>query len=91
MLYAIFFVQRIYPMPDTKENTEASNITLKDWLEITNTSQKEFASSIGVASSTISRIVSGRSRSNPNIARDIEFATGGAVSRWTVLYPGNEL
>jgi len=77
-------------MPDTKENTRAENITLKDWLEITNTSQKAFASSIGVASSTISRIISGRSRSNPNIARDIEFATKGAVSRWSVLYPDNE-
>lgn len=78
-------------MRDTKEIIETDNIKLKDWLEITNTSQKEFASSIGVASSTISRIISGRSRSNPNIARDIEFATGGAVSRWSVLYPDNEV
>jgi DNA-binding transcriptional regulator YdaS (Cro superfamily) len=77
-------------MQDTNDKTKANNLNLKDWLETTNTSQKEFASSIGVASSTISRIISGRSRSNPNIARDIEFATNGAVSRWTILYPDNE-
>lgn len=78
-------------MSDVKEISRAGSIKLKDWLEITNTSQKEFASSIGVASSTISRIISGRSRSNPEIARDIEFATNGAVSRWSVLYPDIEI
>jgi transcriptional regulator with XRE-family HTH domain len=78
-------------MTDTNENTREGNMTLKDWLEATNTSQKEFASAIGVAGSTISRIVSGRSRSNPDIARDIEFATDGAVSRWSILYPDNEV
>ncbi len=78
-------------MANVKEPAKSDIITLKDWLETTNTSQKEFASSIGIAGSTISRIVSGKSRSNPEIARSIEFATGGAVSRWSVLYPDNEI
>lgn len=78
-------------MSNAKIPTKAGVITLKDWLEITNTSQKEFASSIGVASSTISRIISGRSKSNPEIARNIELATNGEVSRWSVLYPDIEL
>ncbi len=86
-----YFISKDISMHDTKENTEATSIKLKDWLETTNISQKEFASSIGVASSTISRIISGKSRSNPEIARNIEFATGGAVSRWSVLYPDNEV
>ena len=60
---------------------------LKNWLENKGISQKEFAAMIGVAPSTIYRVITGKTRPKLDVARKIETLTNGEVSRWSVLYP----
>jgi transcriptional regulator with XRE-family HTH domain len=60
---------------------------LKNWLDKKGISQKEFADMIGVAPSTIYRVITGKTRPKLDVARRIELSTSGEVSRWSVLYP----
>jgi transcriptional regulator with XRE-family HTH domain len=60
---------------------------LKKWLDKKGISQKEFAEMIGVAPSTVYRVITGRTRPKLDVAKRIEILTDGEVSRWSVLYP----
>jgi transcriptional regulator with XRE-family HTH domain len=60
---------------------------LKKWLDNNGISQKEFADMIGVAPSTVYRVITGKTRPKLDIAKKIETLTNGEVSRWSVLYP----
>jgi transcriptional regulator with XRE-family HTH domain len=60
---------------------------LKNWLHVRGISQKEFAKMIGVAPSTVYRVLACKTRPKLEVAKRIEILTNGEVSRWSVLYP----
>jgi transcriptional regulator with XRE-family HTH domain len=60
---------------------------LKNWLDSKGISQKEFACMVGVAPSTVYRVINCKTRPKLEIARKIENLTNGEVSRWSMLYP----
>lgn len=60
---------------------------LRKWLDNRGISQREFADMIGVAPSTVYRVMTGKTRPKLDVAKRIEILTKGEVSRWSVLYP----
>jgi transcriptional regulator with XRE-family HTH domain len=68
-------------------NKEICMQLLKKWLDSNGISQKEFAGMIGVAPSTVYRVITGKTRPKLDIAKKIETLTNGEVTRWSVLYP----
>lgn len=56
-------------------------MNLAEYLEDTKTSQDAFAEKLGVTQGLVWQWLSGRTRITPERAKQIELATGGAVSR----------
>ena len=62
------------------------NMSLKEYLKKTSISRKNFSELINVSVGQVDQLCYGR-RPSPELARRIELATGGAVSRMEQLYP----
>ena len=62
------------------------SMNLKEYLEKNSINRKCFAVTVGVSSGQIDQLCFGR-KPSPKLARRIELATGGAVSRMEQLYP----
>ncbi len=60
---------------------------LKQYLDIKNLTQREFAERLGAHYMTVYKICAGRRRPSPEMAHRIEKETGGQVSRLESLYP----
>jgi len=54
---------------------------LRDYLSANGLSASAFAGMVGTAQPTISRILNGKRRPSPSMAREIERITGGKVRR----------
>lgn len=60
---------------------------LLDWLEINGLSIKDFAEGIGYTRGHVSAIIHRHRNATPEIAKRIEIATQGMITREQMLYP----
>lgn len=62
-------------------------MTITEYLKLKNIKTSEFAKIVGCSQPAISLLATGLRRPSPGIARKIEIATGGAVTRDRLLFP----
>lgn len=62
-------------------------MTITEYLKFKNIKTSEFAKIVGCSQPAISLLANGLRRPSPGVARQIEIATDGAVSRDELLFP----
>lgn len=60
----------------------------KTWLQLKGIHQKDMAAAIGIKPSSLSMILSGKTKPSLDVASTIEKLTNGEISRMDLLYPG---
>lgn len=60
---------------------------LLDWLELNELSIKDFAEALGYTRSHISCVIHGHRKATADMAKAIEIATQGKITRQQMLYP----
>lgn len=59
----------------------------KTWLQLKGIHQKDMAAAIGIKPSSLSMILSGKTKPSLEVASTIEKLTNGEISRMDLLYP----
>ena len=64
---------------------------LKEWIRSQDAvNQEDMADSLGITREYFNGIANRRNRPSPDLAKRIEEATGGKVTRMELLYPGEK-